>query len=179
MQKKMKYQVVSFYFCTIYIHICLINNNKLIYVNRSKSKCIKVAMNVVFMNQFLLVYSELWIMVAEPLQLFKTARKLFGMIGIHPPPPQSIRSNPFNIPNSLLLLFTFAMCIASFAFLLFKADNVQDFGFSFYTAITELYTILGFLPFIFKMSIVFEIMGQIERIMEKSKFVQTNSFLVS
>lgn len=105
--------------------------------------------------------------MAEPVQLFKTVCKLFEMVGIYP--PQSNRSKPFNVQNLLVFTFSIAMGIASFTFLILKADNVPDFGASFYAAITEFSITLGFLTFVFKMPIIFEIINRIDRIMAKSK----------
>lgn len=102
------------------------------------------------------------------LQQFKIVRKLFEVIGIYP--QQSKRLAPFNVRNVVALLFTFTMCISSFAFLLFEADNVHDFGASFYAAITEFAIIVSFLSIVFKMQNIFEIMDKIEGIIQKSKF---------
>lgn len=99
------------------------------------------------------------------LQQFQIVRKLFEVIGIYPQ-----QSKRFNVRNVVALLFTFTMCISSFAFLLFEVDNSHDFGASFYAAITEFAVIVSFLSIVFKMQNIFKIMDQIEEIIQKSKF---------
>lgn len=115
--------------------------------------------------------SLLWIaMMAGTQQLFKIVRSLFGMVGIDPPQQLSRSKWPFNVRNLLILSFSLGMCIASFAFLILKADNVQDFGASFYSAITEFSIILGYLSLVFRKQCIFEIIVEMERIIRNSKF---------
>lgn len=121
--------------------------------------------------------SPLWfVMMVETLQLFQLVRKLFGMVGIYP--PQSHQTMLFNWRNSTFLFCTIAMSIASIAFLLFKAGSAQEFGASFYTTMTELANIFGFLSIVFEMRNIFGIIGKIEGIIEKSKFWGSNGVML-
>lgn len=116
--------------------------------------------------------STFWtVAMAEPPQLFKLVRRLFGAVGIYPSQSHRSTMTPFNVQILLILTFSLGMFMASFAFLILKVENVQDFGASFYAAITEFSTALGFLALVFQMQHIFEIMDEMERIIGNSKFI--------
>lgn len=123
----------------------------------------------IFMN---FLVSIIWIVtMAETVQLFKIVRKLFIVFGIYPSPSNRPKS-PLNVRNVVALLWSFAMCISSFAFLILKVDNFQDFGATFYTSMTEISCMIGFLSIVFETQSIFQIIDKIDGMIGKSESVK-------
>lgn len=88
---------------------------------------------------------------------------------------QSTRINPKNVVVFLLLL-NFA--VFSTAFLLFKAETLAEFIYSFYTSVTTVGFTLIFSILVWKMSYIFKVIDDFGNFIEKRKLTLIDPFAI-
>lgn len=74
--------------------------------------------------------------MATSIKLFQSVRKFYQNIGIYPSQPNQ-NCSP-NAKNILIFSSLILLGILSSAFFLFQAKSIGEYGFSFYTSISEL-----------------------------------------
>lgn len=107
----------------------------------------------------------------NPVKLFQSSRELFHLIGTH---PSQLSNGSYNLRSVVALLFITMNMLSSGAFFIFKADNVQDYGISFYTFMTALINLACYPSFRNNMTTIFELMDEFEAFIEQSKLVPRN-----
>lgn len=105
------------------------------------------------------------------MQFFQSIREFFKLIGIH---PLQLEHASNNLRNVVVLLFMTLSSISCGAFVIYKADNIQDYSASFYTFITELICVGCFLSFRSNTTTLFELMDEFEVFIDESEleFIQ-------
>lgn len=110
--------------------------------------------------------SSLITSMANPkLQLFQSLRQFFDLIGFH---TSQLQTSVFNWRNVSMLVMCLLYSISSAAYLIFEADNVVDYGFSFYTFITHLINAICIPTVIIKMTNIFALMDEYAAFIETS-----------
>lgn len=105
--------------------------------------------------------------MVDKIKLFQTVQKSYQAIGLDPMQPlKTYNGRIFFIVFSLTLMF-----ISSTAFLIFKAETIQEFATSFYTSITDIFLLVTFFSRITHMGDISKITETFEDFIEKSKCV--------
>lgn len=105
--------------------------------------------------------------MAGKTKLFHSLRQLYQMLGIYS--SETNQNFLFNwkivfIASSMILFF-----IGSFAFFLWEAETVDDYGSSFYTSISQLCTTNYYLILVWRMPAILELFKNFEDFIESSK----------
>lgn len=119
--------------------------------------------------QTLLTFSvECWLlnMAHHTVQLFKSLREFFKVVGLH---PSQLRHGSFNFRNVIGLVSMTLSMMSSCAFFIYGAANIRDYYASFYTFITELIHVGCFPSFRSNMMNIFVLMDEFEAFVEKSE----------
>lgn len=104
--------------------------------------------------------------MANAPKLFQTLREYFKIIGIH---PLQLNHGSCNLNCVIILLFMTLNVLSAGGFLMYGADNVRDYGISYYTFITELVSVACLLSFRNNMETIFELIDEFEAFIEKSE----------
>lgn len=107
----------------------------------------------------------IWIMV-NSVRLFQCSRELYGIIGTH---PLQLSHGTYNLRNVVVLMFITINMLSSGAFFVYEADNIQDYGISFYTFMTALINLSCFPSFRNNITTFFELMDEFEAFIENSE----------
>lgn len=102
------------------------------------------------------------------IKLFQSVRKSYQMIGL-----DSMQSNPIpKLYNERIFFIVFSVTqwlISSAAFLVFKAETVQEIATSFYISTTELFLLATFFSLIMHMGDISKVTEALEDFIEKSR----------
>lgn len=104
--------------------------------------------------------------MAGQTKLFHSLRQYYQLLGVYS--PETNQTDPCHwkvifIASSMMLTF-----IASFAFFLWKAETVDDYGTSFYNASSQLSQSCCFLIAVWKISATLELYKKFEHFIESS-----------
>lgn len=123
--------------------------------------------------------------MAGKTQLFHSLRQLYQILGIY-----SSETNQTHLFNWRVIFVTSSMILAfitSFAFFLWEAETIDDYGTSFYGSITQLCSVHNFLTIVWKMPLILELFRKFETFIESSKlfyliqliffFIEQNEFI--
>lgn len=105
--------------------------------------------------------------MASPIQLFRSVRRYFQLLGID----QSQPSETFSI--NWRIVFTIFWCaqhsITIFAFFIIEAKTVIEYGISFYGFIIMAYCVYYFSILIWQRSRIFQLIENFQQFIEQSK----------
>lgn len=101
------------------------------------------------------------------MKLFRSLLQYIEFMGIYSQQthqPQTFNAKILFFTSSMALLF-----ISLFAFFLFKATTIIDYGNSFYGFVSELNTLMDYLLIVWRMPIILHLIGNCEKFIEMSK----------
>lgn len=102
------------------------------------------------------------------MEFFETIRCHFGTLGIYP--AQNQPSKQFNLINLSVLFVFLQFFVSSSIFLLFSANTVHEYVYSFYGSITSLSAIAIFLSVILKKDFIFELIDGCESTIQRRMY---------
>lgn len=102
--------------------------------------------------------------MAKIIKLFRNVRKLFRLLGIYPPAKH--HQQPLNMKNCLNLTFLMLVFVSSFAYFLFKADSVDEYGQTFFVSISCLQFLLYFIVIFSKMKKILKFIKNFEKFIQ-------------
>lgn len=105
--------------------------------------------------------------MASSIQLFKSVRKYFQLLGIDQPPLNGTSLIHWRI--SLALFWYIQHFITVFAFFIFEARTVIEYGTSFFGFIMMIYCVLYFLILIWQRPRIFQLIESFEQFIQQSK----------
>lgn len=140
--------------------------------------CLSILENHInLFRTFCLTHSWMLVLImASKIQLFQSLREFFKIFGLH---PLQLHQGSYNFRNIVALFFMTTSMVSSGAFFICKADNIWDYGASFYSFITELINIAGFPTFRNNMTKLFELMDEFEAFIEKSELERQIKYILS
>lgn len=114
--------------------------------------------------------------MADAVKLFQTLREFLKTIGIH---PLQLSHGLYNLRNVTVLVFMVLNALSSGAFFIYGAENIRDYGVSFYACTSELASVGCLLSFRSNMTTIFKLMDELEAFIEKSELKPSIFILVS
>lgn len=105
--------------------------------------------------------------MAKSVELFKFLQKSYQTIGFYPSQTGQIGCS-FNLKNLFILLSILQLFLSSLAFFLFEAHSLFDYGTSFYTSITNLFSLIILAIILWKMTDILMLIEKFEEYIEKS-----------
>lgn len=100
------------------------------------------------------------------MKLLQSVKEIFLVVGINPPNQKS----SFNWKNVLVITVFIQGFILTALFWILEAESLSEGGESFYASVIELANAICMLNLITKMNILLELIGNLERFFDKSKF---------
>ena len=82
---------------------------------------------------------------------------------------QSNQTFSFNLKILFFSLSVFLIFTSDFAYFLFQAELIQEYGISFYSCLSELYTLSDLVLTIWQMSTILKLIEMCEKFIEKSR----------
>lgn len=111
------------------------------------------------------------------MKLFHTLQEFYQELGLKP--PHSNRNSSATFKSLLIFLVLIQGFVATITFCVFKANTVQEYGDSFYIALTELTNSIYCYHFILNMRKIYQLIEKLERFVEKSESSQLSVVPVS
>lgn len=105
--------------------------------------------------------------MANQTKLFHSLRQLYQTLGIYP--SEASQTYRFEWKTIFFVASTGLLFITSFAFFLFEAETVDDYGTSFYTSVSQCTQTSNIFIMIWRMPIIVELLKKFERLTELSK----------
>lgn len=106
------------------------------------------------------------------MKLFRYVQKYYRMVGISPPSNSSPHHQrpPFNVNNTLSLIFLTLGTILAFAYFLFEADSIEEYSRSFYGSISSLELVVYFIINFLKIQSTLKLIRKLEKFIETSEW---------
>lgn len=102
------------------------------------------------------------------MDLFKSVRKFYEIMGIHPPQPNQNRS--FNLRNLFFLIPTVAVFFSSLCYFVFKPTSVLERTESVYIILTHLACTVNFIVSYRKIGTILFLIKKTNEFLDRSKF---------
>lgn len=110
--------------------------------------------------------------IVGKMKLFRYVQKYYRMVGISPPSNSSPHHQrpPFNVNNTLSLIFLTLGTILAFAYFLFEADSIEEYSRSFYGSISSLELVVYFIINFLKIQSTLKLIRKLEEFIETSEW---------
>lgn len=145
--------------------------------NNQNLMCRQMSFCFFFVLKFdnFVINSMVVVAMAGRVELFRCVRLQFQVMGILTSKFQ--RTVAINWRNSCIFTSNLTMLILQLAFLFLRANTIQEYGMSIYGAVTLIVFSTTFLILVSKMSYILELIGNLEKFIELSKFHSWNTIL--
>lgn len=104
----------------------------------------------------------------SPLKLFQVVKTILRIIGIYSSEPNPKQCS-VNARNTIFLICNAQITFTTFAFLLFEADSLFDYGFGFFASISLINCTVIYLLFMGRYENTMNFIETCEKFVEKSK----------
>lgn len=105
--------------------------------------------------------------MSKSIKLFRYVRKIYRALGIYPPVKHG--QNPFNAKNSINSAFLILTSVSSFAYFLFEADSIDEYGKSFFASISNFELLVYFIVSFLKIHSISKLIRELEKFIETSE----------
>ena len=107
------------------------------------------------------------------MRLFQSNRKYLAVIGIEPLQPFEKNQKMIVLVRRLLFFIGFIVCaILSSVFLGYEAKTLSEYADSFYFSISMISLSIGLAIMIWKVDILFKLIGDFEKLIEQRKIIK-------
>ena len=108
--------------------------------------------------------------MSNTIKLFQSARVSLESMGIY-----KLNQSPsiffWNSKSLAVFAFLAQICLSSMGFFLFGAETIAEYGFAFYTYVSQLFTIYIFFVLMFQMLNIIKLIGRFEEFIENGKYI--------
>lgn len=101
--------------------------------------------------------------------LFQCVRNYYHTMGLYT--PQSNQTRALNIKTLSFLLSMIVLFLSCFGYFLLKAQNILDYGQSFYGSMTDIYSLLDCMITIWRMPVILKLIGMCEQTIENRECI--------